>query len=105
MQTLKQIVADFYNWHALPTRLKYGRVKEAVTAPSADSAYDCHPSTTITVPDRPATVVRNVNVYDRFFDNIAVAYTYHTNRHLVVKRVETRRTLKQAVAHHPWPAQ
>lgn len=77
MQTLKQIAADFYNWHAMPTRLRNGRVKEAVTAPSEESAYD------------------------RFIDNVAVAFTYSTNRRVVVQRAETKRTFQQALTHQP----
>jgi len=105
MQTLKQFAADFYNWHALPTRLRNGRVKEAVTAPSEDIAYDRQPSSTTTAPDRPAIVVRTVNVYDRFIDNVAVAFTYSTNRRVVVQRAETKRTFQQALTHHPMPYQ
>lgn len=103
MQTLKQFAADFYNWHALPTRLRNGRVKEAVTAPSEDIAYDRQPSSTTTAPEWPAIVVRNANEHDGILDNVAVAFTYFTNRRMVVQRVETRRTLNQAVAHHSIP--
>lgn len=85
MPTLKQIVADFYNWHALPARLRYGRMTEAVTAPSI--------------------VYCNDSAYDRFLDNVAVAFTYSTNKRVVVQRAETRRTFQQALAHHPMPYQ